>query len=345
MAECLLGLGSNLGDRAAQLSRACHLLASHPEIQGGQCSTFHATTPIGGPPGQAAFLNAALHLTTSLSPYQVLRVVRDIELRLGRQRRERWGPRAIDIDVLLYDQQIEDTDELVLPHPRMAVRRFVLAPAAEVAAGMVHPTTGWTMARLLQRLDETPHYVAIAGANRRATTRLARASARSAAARLLLDPSPPRRTARKGEPDTMARRELRAIAARLEQLVTLAGDPRAATSDWHVSNYWLPQSLAVARRWQDDAAREQVEQACARAIRQMPLPHCVVFLATTPDDAAASPDTLRGETPERQPPPIAYARQLQHQVSQPYQGPVLWMPHGDQRRALTELTAAIDAMR
>ena len=148
MAECLIGLGSNLGDRAAQLDEACQLLCGHPQIRGvSAAARFMPTPPIGGPAGQDPFLNAALRVTTSLSPAAALAAVRDVEQQLGRERRERWGPRAIDIDILLYDQRVVETDELVLPHPRMAVRRFVLAPACEVAADMVHPATGWTMAQ------------------------------------------------------------------------------------------------------------------------------------------------------------------------------------------------------
>ena len=107
---------------------------------------------------------------------------------MGRQRRERWGPREIDIDILLYDQEVLATAELIVPHPRMAVRRFVLEPASEVAADMLHPLIGWTVAELLQRLTTPPHYVAIAGIDARQTMSLAQTAAQISGVHLLLDP-------------------------------------------------------------------------------------------------------------------------------------------------------------
>ena len=97
-----------------------------------------------------------MRITTQLPPQQLLAAVRAVEQQMGRKRRERWGPREIDIDILLYDQEVLATAELIVPHPRMAVRRFVLEPASEVAADMLHPLIGWTVAELLQRLTTPP---------------------------------------------------------------------------------------------------------------------------------------------------------------------------------------------
>ena len=104
----------------------------------------------------------------------------------------------------------------MLPHPRMALRRFVLAPACEVAADMIHPSTGWTIAKLFQRLEEPPHYVAIAGIDAEQTVNLAATAAHITGAHLLLDPMPLRNRSEPGDAETKSgRRELQVIAARL----------------------------------------------------------------------------------------------------------------------------------
>ena len=273
MAECLIGLGSNLGDRTKQLEQACQLLCGHPQIDCVSCSSFHPTPPIGGPAGQDPFLNAALRVTTSLSPEQLLGAAREVERQMGRERRARWGPRAIDIDLLLYDQRVVETDELVLPHPRMAVRRFVLAPACEVASQMVHPSTGWNVARLLERLDEPPRYVAIAGTDSLRTMNLAATAAQICGARLLLDPSPPVSASCVDpcEPASVGR-ELQVLGARLEQLTAMQIAARAAPTQWFLCSYWLSQSLAVARAMPEGPARQELERAGVSAVRERRCP-------------------------------------------------------------------------
>jgi 2-amino-4-hydroxy-6-hydroxymethyldihydropteridine diphosphokinase len=152
MADCLISLGSNLGDRQAILDAAVARLREHPAISELRCSRWHETLPVGGPAGQPPYLNGAARLETSLSPRELLVLLQEIENQFGRQRFERWGPRTLDLDLLLYDDLVINTPELALPHPRMPERRFVLEPALEVAAEMVHPTTGRSIARLLQSL-------------------------------------------------------------------------------------------------------------------------------------------------------------------------------------------------
>ena len=147
---CLIALGSNLGDRRRTLDEAVARLARHPQLRVLATSPWIETAAVGGPPGQGDFLNGAILLETSLPPEAVLAILQEIEAALGRRREERWGPRSIDLDLLLYDQEVRQTPSLVLPHPRMTQRRFVLEPAAAIAASMVHPLTGWT---LQQHLD------------------------------------------------------------------------------------------------------------------------------------------------------------------------------------------------
>ena len=173
MARCLLALGSNLGDRHEALSRATSEVAELPNSRLLARSQWHATEPIGGPGGQGAFLNGSLLLDTQLGPAELSNAVHEIERQLGRQRVVRWDARVIDIDILLYDLQELETDELTIPHPRMSFRRFVLQPACEIAGSMIHPSSGWTLAQLLRHLVRSPRYVAVTAAEPASACQLA----------------------------------------------------------------------------------------------------------------------------------------------------------------------------
>jgi 2-amino-4-hydroxy-6-hydroxymethyldihydropteridine diphosphokinase len=128
-----LGLGSNLGDRLAHLQRAVDLLGAREDIHLVASSRVYATDPVGGPP-QDEFLNAVVAIDTSLEPYDLLGVCRDIEDTLGRERLERWGPRTIDLDILTFGDREIDEPDLQVPHPRMHERGFVLVPLLELVA-------------------------------------------------------------------------------------------------------------------------------------------------------------------------------------------------------------------
>jgi 2-amino-4-hydroxy-6-hydroxymethyldihydropteridine diphosphokinase len=158
-----ISLGSNLGDRRAILDDALETLADVPGVSVRAVSSYHETSPVGGPAGQGPFLNAAARLESDLDPHQLLSVLQGIENQAGRVRTARWGERTLDLDILIYGTKFLDTRELKLPHPRLALRRFVLAPLAEIAPTIVDTMTKRTIADLLANLDRRPRLVAIDG--------------------------------------------------------------------------------------------------------------------------------------------------------------------------------------
>jgi 2-amino-4-hydroxy-6-hydroxymethyldihydropteridine diphosphokinase len=149
----LIGLGSNLGDRRATLEGAIAALAATPGVRVRRVSSYRETEPVGGPPEQGTYLNAAAVLETTLDPCELLHVLQAIETRSGRVRTVRWGARTLDLDLLLFGDRIIETTELTVPHPRLAERRFVLEPLVEVAPDAIEPRTGRSVSELLAELD------------------------------------------------------------------------------------------------------------------------------------------------------------------------------------------------
>jgi 2-amino-4-hydroxy-6-hydroxymethyldihydropteridine diphosphokinase len=151
VAQCAIALGSNLGDSNLILDNAIHILSETPKIKVKSYSKWYQTVAMGPP--QPDYLNGCALLDVGLTPQEVLETLLKIEKHFGRERRERWGPRTLDLDLLLFEDLIIDSPTLKIPHPHMRERDFVLIPLAEIAPEWVDPVTGMAIADLLDQLS------------------------------------------------------------------------------------------------------------------------------------------------------------------------------------------------
>ena len=147
-----IGLGSNLGDRQAMLDRAVEELRIADGLAVGKVSSWYWTEPMGGPSGQEKYLNGVIEVLTSLEAQELLDRLLAIENRLGRKRQQRWGPRCIDLDLLLYGQEIIKEEHLEVPHRLMHEREFVLQGLSQIAPEVKHPVLGMTAEQLWQKI-------------------------------------------------------------------------------------------------------------------------------------------------------------------------------------------------
>jgi len=147
-----LGLGTNLGDRLRNLQKAIGSLSRVMSVTA--VSPIYQSDPW-GVTDQPPFLNMCLSATTPLNPKTLLHFLKNLETELGRQKTIKWGPRLIDIDILLYDDKIIDTNHLTIPHPHMTERAFVLVPLADIAPDLIHPIHNKTIAELKTAVDQT----------------------------------------------------------------------------------------------------------------------------------------------------------------------------------------------
>ena len=155
MSRVFIGVGSNEGDRLQHISNAVKALGATAGVAVTQMATIIETEPIGGPP-QGPYLNTVVELETAVSPADLLKTLKAIEQRLGRKpSAERWGPRPIDLDLLLYDDRVIETSDLTVPHPRLHERRFVLEPLAQLAPQVIHPLVNQTIGELLTTLSSS----------------------------------------------------------------------------------------------------------------------------------------------------------------------------------------------
>ena len=149
--QCAIALGSNLGDSLNILKKTIQILDQLPEIYLKSYSHWYQTIPIG--PSQPDYLNGCAILETYLVPDKLLETLLNIEQQWGRVHRERWGPRTLDLDLLLYGDLMLETGTLQIPHPRMTQRGFVLVPLAEIAPNWVHPVNKKAIIQLLDGVD------------------------------------------------------------------------------------------------------------------------------------------------------------------------------------------------
>lgn len=149
MATVYVSLGSNLGDRLKSIKRALTEIEESPRVLVNKLSPVYETQPV-GPQNQSWFLNQVIEIQTSLDPGSLLEFLSAIENHMGRKREVESGSRNIDLDILLYEDRIVDTDRLVIPHPRMHQRKFVLIPLSQIAPDVYHPVLGKSARRLLE---------------------------------------------------------------------------------------------------------------------------------------------------------------------------------------------------
>jgi 2-amino-4-hydroxy-6-hydroxymethyldihydropteridine diphosphokinase len=279
MATCLIGCGSNLGNRREQLGQALDLLRFMPGVELLAVSRYRETRPVGGPPDQQLFLNGACLIETDLGPHDVLEMLTAIENTLHRERLDRWGERTIDLDLLLYDELVIESPALTLPHPRMTTRRFVLEPAAEIAADLTHPLVGCSMAALLENLAAAHPHIAVVGVPGSGAPEVAAAVADALLARLVHAPVPlphgPRPASTDGLGETRWRNMLTAWSRPLE--------PEAWLDDPHgtVSDFWLDTLPVAAEDDLDPAAHARLRQACDAAVARTVTPQVAIVLVAT----------------------------------------------------------------
>ena len=269
MARCLIGCGSNLGQRREQLDRALELLGFMPGVELVAVSRFHETRPVGGPSEQGAYLNGACLIETDLPPRDLLGALFAVENTLHRRRDHRWGERTIDLDLLLYDDLVVESPELTLPHPRMATRRFVLEPCAEIAAELRYPLSACTIRDLLDNISAPHPLVAVVGVPGSGAPEVAAAVAEGTLARLIRAP------VTMSAADESSTGMLQTVAACRRPLLAEAweDDPHGTVAD-----YWLDAlpALAVERIAEHDWPAFAAEYE--RLARDVVTPHVAIFL-------------------------------------------------------------------
>jgi 2-amino-4-hydroxy-6-hydroxymethyldihydropteridine diphosphokinase len=282
MARCLVGCGSNVGNRREYLDRALELLRFMPGVTLESVSRYRDTRPIGGPAGQAAFLNAACLLETDLAPHDVLGMLSAVENTLHRERSERWGPRTVDLDLLLYEDVVLDTERLTLPHPRMSTRRFVLEPCVEIAPDFMHPLAACRLDSLLESISSTHPHIAVVGVPGAGAPAVAAAIADATLARLV----------RAAAEDAVGGAVSRLDAFRAEQAwrrrIEACARPLAEANWPHdphgtVADYWLPAvGLAAADALATNATDDFDSWFAAVAATTVP-PQVAILLVASPD--------------------------------------------------------------
>jgi hypothetical protein len=285
-----------------------------------------------------------------LPPLDLLHLLQRIERDFGRQRSVHWGPRTLDLDLLLYDEVRLDTPELTLPHPRLAFRRFVLEPAAEIAGDALHPSAGCTLSQLLDHLNNATHYIALASACWFAKQYVATSVAAALhAGGLKMKVASGRGLTVLGAPpiDDAEHSFTEHYCDLVERLGAELRHPLGETPGaWLISGYCAEELRLGARLWFTGAAQTAAEAAWEAAFATVPQPKLLVYLAT-PDDLLL----FRGSEPGHHAQYLEQARHMAEQRDaldehmQSLRGiPLLKLSAAAPEAAIREVTAAVLAM-
>jgi deoxyadenosine/deoxycytidine kinase len=284
-----------------------------------------------------------VRLETALPPDAVVALLLAIERKLGRHRQERWGARQVDLDLLLYDQRIVESEAVTVPHPRMAFRRFVLEPAAQIAGEMRHPRLGWTLGELLAHLDSSPYYVAIAGPPGSKSPSLAEHLCGRFGGRLLRDPADGE--ASPADPSGPAyQRAIRFLQQRAAPLAAAAWAAEDQSQRLVVSDYWLDQTRVFASVELTRDAWHDFDRAWQEVIKNVVRPRLIVALDAPVAElqaglSAAGDTSWTAEQLQR----LRWA--LTEWLDRGGHGPVLRLCTGDMEEIRREAEAAVAAAR
>lgn len=339
MTRCLISLGSNLGTREEQLHQAIERLDQTNGVTVNTVSRWCETLPVGGPPGQESFLNGAAELETTLSATELMRILLDIEAEVGRTRRIHWESRVLDLDLLLYGNEVVQAENVTVPHPRMSFRRFVLEPAAEVAGDMIHPQIGWTIQELLDHLNRPNTWLAVAappGINR--TRFVQQAALQDGVRSIYLDwPVIPA-----SEASLSWYQDLLQRAIAKQQSVVLEQNQVVVT------DFWIPQLLLEAELRLTELQMQDLTAQWHATVEQRIPPSLLLSLE-------AHPKWLENQFREQYPDLLheiksedlrGYAAHLVQRAQQPQQGPFLSLGVDDSlSQAFIQTEAAIEAMQ
>ncbi len=287
-ATAYIGLGSNQGDRERNIRTAISLIAQLPGVQAGPVSSLIESAPLGDS-GGPDYLNAAAQIRTALPPQEVLSRLLDIENKLGRARTQRWGPRTIDLDLLLYDDVVINSPDLCLPHRQLHLRSFVLAGLCELEPGKIHPVLKTTMRELADRLNggdffidpSLPQLVCVAGLIGVGKTTLVSGLAGLLGAEAIFeeyDTNPYLPQVYAGRQDAALDSELYFLSSSVRQI----GRDRLSPGRVYITDYIFDKARIYAGCWLSPRQLIEYEKFYPQQARAVAKPALVIYLHDSP---------------------------------------------------------------